>query len=163
MYVGNLSKPSRGLDAIDRAIVRVLQRSPDASNRSIADEVGVQEATVARRIRDLVTQRFVRVTIQTNARAVGFEAFGFVDLDIEPGEAREVVKRLSNLDEIFAVYAFVDSPQITAIVMASNQAQLFEFSRKTLANLPGVRNVSAAQSLRMLKFKSHVATLRPRE
>jgi DNA-binding Lrp family transcriptional regulator len=158
-----VSQKIKALDATDKRILRILEEHPQASNRQIATEIGVQEATVARRIGDLTAGGRMKVTAQLNVRTMGFDSVGYVDIWAEPSFTREIIENLKHFPEVFAVEVFVDAPQIIAMLLGPKPLDLFHFARLQIGSMRGVARMRVAESVRTLKFRTQVSILRPHD
>ena len=70
------AQPTYDLDELDLALVEALRRDGRAGNRSLGAELGVNEVTVANRIRRLSAASVIRVVALTDIEAFGHELPG---------------------------------------------------------------------------------------
>lgn len=147
------------LDDIDHAVIRALRSNPRAPNKSLAESIGVSEMTVARRLRRLVEERFVRVTVQRDMRPIGFHTIGLVAIYVQEKPAQEIGAEIAKIAEAYSVSYMVGSPQIVAMMMAHDSSHLLEIVSSKIATIPGVARVDSDIVLRMVNHRTGIAAL----
>src|ERR1700692_3517549 len=94
---------SSSIDDLDRALVERLRRDGRESNRSLAAAVGVNEATVANRLRRLEAGAIMRVVALTDMEAFGYGFLVFVKLRVGSRSIMAVGEELARLPEVISV------------------------------------------------------------
>src|SRR6478735_5221858 len=91
-------RPARALDAIDRAILRLLQEDGRASIRSVADRVHVSRANAYARINRLIEDGVIRgFSARVNHERAGQGASAYLPLKIVQNSWRTVREQLQAL------------------------------------------------------------------
>jgi len=86
------------LDAIDLAIVRLLQDQGRTTNAHIARTLGVSEPTVRKRIDRLMADEIIKVVAVLNPRKTGYATDVLVGISVEPGSLLTVGEALSRCE-----------------------------------------------------------------
>lgn len=107
-----LSEPSgmagSGLDAIDRALLRVLSEDGRAAVADLAREVGLSAPSTAERLRRLEMQGVIgRFTIEIDPRALGYTMQAIVRVRPLPGQLHLVEDAIRRIPE------FVECDKVT--------------------------------------------------
>jgi len=147
------------LDDTDRQILELLAADGRASNRWIADRVGLTDATVASRIRRLRDNGVVGVTAVFDWEVAGYawEAFCFVEVDDRL--PREVGNDIAELQEAHAVTLTFGVADLIVHVLTHDRAQLAELLTNGLVSIPGIRHVTCDIVLETVQHRWGLATL----
>ena len=87
------------LDAANRAIIEALQRDGRQPYGAIAEEVGLSEAAVRRRVQRLRESGIMQIVAVTDPLQLGFTRQAMVGLSVE-GDVRRVAEKLIALPEV---------------------------------------------------------------
>jgi len=87
------------LDAANRAIIEQLQRDGRRSYGAIAEEVGLSEAAVRRRVQRLREEGIIQIVAVTDPLQLGFRRQAMVGIRSE-GDSRQVAEKIAALDEV---------------------------------------------------------------
>ena len=139
------------LDETDQAIIELLRSDGRMPYRALARELSLTEATVRSRVRRLEESNAMRVVAVTDIEAAGYDMLLAVGVQVE-GRAPEAVARdLAAIAEVFSVNVVVGAQDIEILVVAEDSAALAELLGNTLANVPGVRRLTPALAVDVLK------------
>lgn len=150
---------SSDLDDIDRGIIQTLSDDPRAPNNRLAAIVGASEMTIARRLKRLVSERLLKVTVQRDMRPLGYATIGFADIYVEGVPTKEVGRALAEIPEVYSVSYVIGRPQIVAMIMARDPAHLLDIVTERVAKIPGVKRAETEIALRMLNHRAGIAAL----
>ncbi|MEM9255529.1 MAG: Lrp/AsnC family transcriptional regulator [Pseudomonadota bacterium] len=139
------------LDSIDQAIIDLLRRDGRMSYRAIARELEVAENTVRARVRRMEESDTLRVVAVTDIEAAGYGMLLAIGVQVEGRAPEEVARELAAIPEVFSVNVVVGVQDIEILVVARNQLQLNELMAETLGGLAGVRRLTPALALDVLK------------
>ncbi|WP_176598660.1 MULTISPECIES: Lrp/AsnC family transcriptional regulator [Sphingobium] len=131
------------LDSLDQAIVQTLVAEPRIPNAAIARRVGLSESAVAARINRLTAENTLRLTVERDARAEGFQiqAFARVETDIEEVDA--AAEAICRLPEIDIVFGSVTPGVLTLIFFARDVDDFHAIVRRVEESSPHICFVSA--------------------
>jgi Lrp/AsnC family transcriptional regulator for asnA, asnC and gidA len=139
------------MDAIDYNLILELQKDSRRSNRQLARLLGVSEATVRRRIKDLVDSHTIELTAVPDPSMVGMTMWGFMGLQVELSQVDAVADQLASYPEVQYVGICSGSYQILISVMFRSPERLALFITNELARIPGMIRTDTLVSLRSLK------------
>ena len=139
------------LDDMDQAIIGLLRGDGRMPYRAIARELGVTENTVRARVRRLEESNTMRVVAVTDIEAAGFGMLLAIGVQVEGRSPEAVARELARFPEVFSVNVVVGSQDIEVLVVSEDQASLNELVGERLAVVPGVRRLTPALALDVLK------------
>ncbi len=139
------------LDATDNAIIALLRRDGRMPYRAIARELGVTEATVRSRVRRLEESNTMRVVAVTDIEAAGYGLLLAVGVQVEGRSPEDVAMDLAAVHEVFSVNVVVGAQDIEILVVAEDQAALNTLLTQRLATIDGVRRLTSALAVDVLK------------
>lgn len=144
----------RTIDELDRALVNRLRADGRASNRSLAAELGVNEATVANRLRRLEQARIMRVVALTDMAAFGYEFLAFAKLRVRDRSVMEVAADVAQLAESISVVVSTGRYDVIAALLARDRRHLAELIGTSLRQIPGVAAIDTELALEVLRYES---------
>jgi Lrp/AsnC family transcriptional regulator for asnA, asnC and gidA len=145
---GPVTRP-RSLDATDRGIIEALQANGRASFRSIADRVGVAEATVRARYAKLVEDDILQVTGVTNPLGLGFDAMALLGINTA-GAPEPVADVLSGWDETSYVVVTAGRFDVLVELVCVDRRHLLDITTR-IREVPGVVTTETFLYLQLAK------------
>ncbi len=139
------------LDATDNAIIALLRADGRLPYRAIARELGITEATVRSRVRRLEESDTMRVVAVTDIEAAGYGMLLAVGVQVEGRSPDDVARDLAEVREVFSVNVVVGAQDVEILVVAEDQAALNVLLAQQLATVPGVRRLTPALAVDVLK------------
>ena len=139
------------LDDTDDAIITLLRADGRLPYRAIARQLGLTENTVRSRVRRLEESNTMRVVAVTDIEAAGFGMLLAIGVQVESRSPEAVARDLADFPEVFSVNVVVGAQDIEILVVSENQAALNELVGQRLATVPGVRRLTPALALDVLK------------
>ncbi|MDB4261643.1 Lrp/AsnC family transcriptional regulator [bacterium] len=139
------------LDDTDYAIIDLLRADGRMPYRALARELGVTEATVRARVRRLEESNTMRVVAVTDIEAAGYDMLLAIGVQVENRSPEAVARDLAAIPEVFSVNVVVGTHDVEILVVAEDQAALDELISQQLAGTPGVRRLTPALALDVLK------------
>jgi DNA-binding Lrp family transcriptional regulator len=156
-----MASETRAIDELDRRLVDRLRSDGRETNRSLAQALGVNEATVAARLRRLEAARIVHVVALTDMEGFGFEYFAFAMVNVAGRSALEVAQRITAIPEVISVTVATGRFDIIAAVLVRDREELGRLIGETLPKIRGVAAVRCEFAVDVLKFDSEWAALQP--
>jgi Lrp/AsnC family transcriptional regulator for asnA, asnC and gidA len=142
------------LDNLDKQILNLLQKDARQPFAKIAEEVGVSEATIRYRVKNLEKNQIIKCyTTLLDLKKVGFPTTGILMLKIDPACFEQVAEQLGDLGEGYHVFQTTGDFDIVSVVHISDLARLGELKR-TVQMIPGVREVSVSAAIQIIKIKT---------
>ena len=147
------------LDDLDRAVIGRLREDGRASNRSLADALGVNEATIGSRLRRLEDEHIVRVVAVTDMEALGHEFLAIGKVRVAGRPVREVGAALAEMPENIAVVLTMGQYDIFLSILARDRQHLSELITDQLPSVKGVDTLRCELALDVLLFKTEWGVL----
>jgi Lrp/AsnC family transcriptional regulator for asnA, asnC and gidA len=138
------------LDAANRAIIEALQRDGRQPYGAIAEEVGLSEAAVRRRVQRLRESGVMQIVAVTDPLQLGFTRQAMVGLSVE-GDVRRVAEKLIALPEVDYVVMCAGSFDILAEIVCEDDERLLHVLNDSVRSIPGVRATETFLYLKLVK------------
>jgi DNA-binding Lrp family transcriptional regulator len=139
------------LDDVDYAIIELLRADGRLPYRAIARELSLTETTVRARVRRLEESDTMRVVAVTDIEAAGYQMLLAIGVQVENRSPREVAEELAKIPEVFSVNVVVGTHDVEILVVAADQDSLAELLSVQLVNIAGVRRLTPALAVDVLK------------
>ena len=139
------------LDDTDQGIIALLRSDGRMPYRAIARDLALTEATVRSRVRRLEESNTMRVVAVTDIEAAGYSMLLAIGVQVENRSPEAVARELAELPEVFSVNVAVGAHDVEILVVAEDQAALNDLSGRRLPAVPGVRRLTPALALDVLK------------
>lgn len=139
------------LDDTDQGIIALLRADGRMPYRAIARELGITEPTVRARVKRLEESNTMRVVAVTDIEAAGYSMLLAIGVQVENRPPERVAADLAAIDEVFSVNVVVGSHDIEILVVTEDASSLNEMLMATLAAVPGVRRLTPALAMDVLK------------
>jgi Lrp/AsnC family transcriptional regulator for asnA, asnC and gidA len=140
------------MDELDRAILGVLQEDGRAPFTQIAKRVGLSEAAVRARYKNLVEQGVVRTVSIVDPYALGFQAPALIAIAVDAGKAEEVAQAISELPETAYLVLTLGSHDLLAEVYCRDLQHLTELVMHHIQTIPGVRSTETLMEAKVYKL-----------
>ncbi|SDD41622.1 Lrp/AsnC family transcriptional regulator [Paraburkholderia lycopersici] len=146
------------LDTIDMRLLAALQEHGRASNLELAAAIKLSPAQTLRRHRRLEELGVIRrYETRLDAQMLGFGVVAFIQVTMERGHMRELVKfkeLVATLPQVQECYSVTGDIDYVLKVVARDLKALSEFLLDTLMRAPGVNSVQSIVCLDELKGTS---------
>ena len=158
------------IDAIDAALLNLLQIDSSLSNQALARKAHVSPPTCLRRIKRLreagVIQREVALLDADKlAPLIGHGLQGIVEITLDKQGAElmaEFEKRIAHDDAVQQCYRVSPGPDFVLVVHTADMPGYLALANRLFTSDANVRNVKAFFSVKRSKFEPKVALARPR-
>ena len=138
------------LDASNRAIIEALQRDGRQPYGAIAEEVGLSEAAVRRRVQRLRESGIMQIVAVTDPLQLGFTRQAMIGISVE-GDVRAVAEKLSALNEVAYVVMCAGSFDLLAEIVCEDDEHLLLVLNDSVRSIPGVRATESFLYLKLAK------------
>jgi Lrp/AsnC family leucine-responsive transcriptional regulator len=156
-------KPSGGssaLDALDRRILRILQRDSLIANQALADEIGLSPPACLKRVRRLRAAGVIKRTVAVlSPEALGYPllAVVLIKLDRPTEEAMGAFEaRMAALPRVVHCLTVAGDIDYIVLVRSRDVAHYQDFARRVLATAPGIRSYTSEIVLAVNKATTEV-------
>lgn len=130
--------PFQKPDAVDQHILSILEENGRATNREIAEAVGVSEGTVRNRIERLIRDDVLRIVGVTNPAKLGLNTAAAISISAELSRITEIAESIANESGVVYVGYTTGHADIMVLAFFPNNDELTDFMTKTLAAIPGI-------------------------
>jgi Lrp/AsnC family transcriptional regulator for asnA, asnC and gidA len=138
------------LDGPNRAIIEALQQDGRRPYGAIANEVGLSEAAVRRRVQRLRDAGIMQIVAVTDPLQLGFTRQAMVGVEVE-GDVRVVADKLTALPEVDYVVMCAGSFDLLAEVVCEDDERLLHVLNDSMRSIPGVRRTETFLYLKLNK------------
>ncbi|MBC7520247.1 MAG: Lrp/AsnC family transcriptional regulator [Sandarakinorhabdus sp.] len=151
------------LDDIDRAIIAQLRANGRATNQQIADRLALTGATVSARIRRMEDANKLRVVAVSDFAAHGYNVLIEIAIEVDGRPAAAVAEELCALPEVFAAHLVTGRYDIDILVVLRDFDDIQTLLLGRLAKIDGIRSMTPAIAVDVVKYKFDVAPIETRE
>jgi Lrp/AsnC family transcriptional regulator for asnA, asnC and gidA len=138
------------LDDADRKIIGVLQRDGRCPYGTIAEQVGLSEAAVRRRVQRLRESGIMEIVAVTDPLQLGFSREALVGIRVQ-GDVRLVADKLAAIDEVNYVVLCAGSFDVLAELVTVDDDSLVHLLNDAIRSIPGVTEVETFLYLKLAK------------
>jgi Lrp/AsnC family transcriptional regulator, regulator for asnA, asnC and gidA len=144
--------PAFPYDSVDRRIIALLQQDGRMSNTAIARALGLSEATVRRRINQLLESRTIQIVAVPSPETVGLTLSAIIGISCDLRRLDEVAQTIAGLREIrYLGYSTGPFDLILQAFFYSHQ-HLLDFLQERIATIEGITDTETAIILKVAKF-----------
>jgi Lrp/AsnC family leucine-responsive transcriptional regulator len=140
------------LDQLDLEIIAALKADGRATNQQISRSLKIAAATVSMRIRRMEELNAMRVVAVTDFEALGYKLLLAIGVEVKGRAAEDVAKDLAKLHEVFAVHLVTGARDIEILVALKEFDELQEFLLVDIAKIRGVRSLTPAIAVDVIKY-----------
>jgi Lrp/AsnC family transcriptional regulator for asnA, asnC and gidA len=138
------------LDSLDRRIISLLQKDGRRAYGAIAEEVGLSEAAVRRRVQRLRDTGVMQIVAITDPLQLGYGREALIGIRVQ-GDVRLVADKVAAIDEANYVVMTAGSFDIIAEVIAEDDNDLVHLLNDSIRSIPGVTEVETFLYLKLAK------------
>ena len=143
------------LDAIDRRILRALQRNSNQTNAELAQQAGLSATPCLRRVHLLEEQGVIDAYVALlNPAAVDLRFTAFVRVTLERQDKTTVerfAREMEHAPEVLECHLMAGSYDYLLRVIAKDLDDYQRFQMETLTQIEGVRNIETEIPLKRIK------------
>jgi Lrp/AsnC family transcriptional regulator for asnA, asnC and gidA len=138
------------LDDVDRKIIGVLQGDGRCPYGTIAEQVGLSEAAVRRRVQRLREAGIMDIVAVTDPLQLGFTREALVGIRVQ-GDVRLVADKIASIDEANYVVLCAGSFDILAELVTADDDSLLHLLNDSIRSIPGITEVETFIYLKLAK------------
>ena len=136
---------------IDYKIFRLLQKNGRIPNTEIAKILGISEATVRKRLQNLIQDERIQVIAVVNPFKLKSGIMGNLRVQANKKQLESVGNELSHLDELWYIAQLVGTADFDAEYYVSSQAEFGRLMDK-LNKIEGIKTFETSLLLRYVKY-----------
>jgi Lrp/AsnC family transcriptional regulator for asnA, asnC and gidA len=130
--------PFQKPDGVDQHILSILEHNGRATNREIAESVGVSEGTVRNRIERLIRDDVLRIVGVTNPAKLGLNTAAVISISGELSRITDIAEQIAGAEGVVYVGYTTGNADIIALAFFPSNDDLTDFMTKTLAGIQGI-------------------------
>ena len=135
------------LDDIDRRVLRRWQASPEMSPADLAEVLGLNRATVTRRVKRMQDQGIVRgLRAEVNWPALGYEVEVSLRITLDKTQSRafeDFMAAAREIPEVLEIQTFLGRVDVRLSVIAKDLAHYQRIYRERILTLPHIADIEA--------------------
>ncbi len=143
---------ARGIDELDRKIIKMLQGDGRLSNTEVARSLDITETTVRKRIARLLDERLISIVAVPTPEATGMTLSAIMGVSAELPAIREVASIIRTYPEVRYVGLSAGRYDLIVEAFFADQEHLLEFVTGKLGKLSGITNLETSIILKVVKF-----------
>ncbi|OGO06502.1 MAG: hypothetical protein A2Y92_02110 [Chloroflexi bacterium RBG_13_57_8] len=140
------------IDNLDQRIIALLKRDGRYSHTGLAEELGVNAATVARHVDNMLEEGFISIKTVLNPFKFGFNAHAFITLDIKLSEIDKACARLISNPHISLLATIFGRFDVLVIADFPTWEMLQEFITRELPNIDGISKIDTFPIIEIKKI-----------
>jgi Lrp/AsnC family transcriptional regulator for asnA, asnC and gidA len=140
------------LDKLDREIISYLQYDGRMAFTKIADELGISEGTVRRRVNQLTKNGILQIVAIVEPQNMGWEEAAMIGISVKAHLINAVADEISILPEVAYLFQAAGEFDLVAEVFCRNREHFVSFLNNKLQQIPGVERTQSFMILKMHKL-----------
>ena len=129
------------IDEVSKRIIEMLQVDGRRSFASIAEELNIDEESVAQRVQALTDAEVIQITAVSDPLQLGFARQAMLGITVGKGLEKKVAERLAEVPEIVYIVITAGGFDILAEVVGTSDAHLLELVTSIIKPTPGVQTI----------------------
>lgn len=146
------------MDETDRRIAEFLRKDGRASNRAIADALGLSPRLVGSRIDSMLARKELRAAAVADIFEAGNDLVLAVGVTVRGRPTLAVAEELAALEEVCAVNLVSGEFDIELLILSADHETLREFVSTRLSSIAGIERMMPALGLELFKFENMWST-----
>lgn len=139
------------LDDTDRQILTLLQSDGRTPFLAVANELGLAEGTIRRRVSRLIDEGILQIVGVTDPLKVGMHTVAIVGLKVERKGIKRVIDELKKMREVRYVALATGNFDIIIEIVVANNDELLVFLINKLDEIDGILNTGTSLVLKIAK------------
>jgi len=140
------------LDRIDRSIISFLQYDGRMPFTKIADELDLSEATVRRRVNQLIEAGKLQIVAVVEPQDLGWNEAAMIGISVKANRITSVAKEIAQLPEITYLFQAAGEFDLFAEVYCRDREHFVSFLNERLQQIPDVERTQSFLILKMHKL-----------
>jgi len=135
----------------DCEIIRLLQKDGRVSNTTIAEKLGISEATVRTRLKRLIEDQVIQIVAVSNPLKLGFEIVGIINIQADIKKVDNVIKELKKLKELWYIVLTTGSSDINVEFNLKSLNELHVFLLEKINKIDGIIRTDTSLIMQFIK------------
>ncbi len=144
---------TKKLDRLDCKLIRVLQTDGRMPNNAIAQELGISEYTVRRRLKRLLDDGIIRIVAVAKPIDLGFEIAGNLKIHIDLKKTERVLENLKKIDSLIYVALTTGGTDVEADFIVRSLKEFNDLIFQQISKIDGVLSTDTSLLVDIVKDK----------
>ena len=144
---------TKKLDRLDCKLIRVLQTDGRMPNNAIAQELGISEYTVRRRLKRLLDDGIIRIVAVAKPIDLGFEIAGNLKIHIDLKKTKRVLENLKKIDSLIYVALTTGGTDVDADFIVRSLKEFNDLIFQQISKIDGVLSTDTSLLVDIVKDK----------
>jgi len=144
---------TKRLDRLDCKLIRVLQTDGRMPNNAIAQELGISEYTVRRRLKRLLDDGIIRIVAVAKPIDLGFEIAGNLKIHIDLKKTERVLQNLKKIDSLIYVALTTGGTDVDADFIVRSLKEFHDLIFQQISKIDGVLSTDTSLLVDIVKDK----------
>ncbi len=144
---------TKKLDRLDCKLIRVLQTDGRMPNNAIAQELGISEYTVRRRLKRLLDDGIIRIVAVAKPIDLGFEIAGNLKIHIDLKKTERVLENLKKIDSLIYVALTTGGTDVDADFIVRSLKEFNDLIFQQISKIDGVLSTDTSLLVDIVKDK----------
>ena len=118
---------------------------------TIAEELGITESTVRRRVTSLLDSGVMQVAAILNPAKIGFTTVAMIGIKVERHRAEDIVRTLASMTDVRYLALSTGKYDLIIEVVQQSNERLLDFLVDTLEDIPGILRTDTHLILKLSK------------
>jgi Lrp/AsnC family transcriptional regulator for asnA, asnC and gidA len=140
------------LDKTDRAIISFLQYDGRMPYTRIADELGITEGGIRRRVKKMTDEGVLQIVGIVEPHDIGLDEAGMIGVTVEGRPLDDVAEEIAGYSEVTYLFQAAGEFDLFVEIFCRDREHFVEFLNNTLQRIPGVRSTQSFLILKMHKL-----------
>jgi Lrp/AsnC family transcriptional regulator for asnA, asnC and gidA len=140
------------LDDTDREIISYLQYDGRMPFTKIAEEIGITEGGVRRRVKKMTDEGVLQIVGIVEPHDIGLEEAGMIGLSVEGRPIDDVAEDVGQHTEVTYLFQAAGEFDLFVEVYCQDRDHFVDFLNNTLQRIPGIRSTQSFLILKMYKL-----------
>lgn len=140
------------MDAIDRDIISYLQYDGRMPYTHIAEELGITEGSVRRRVKQLAEDGIMQIVAIVEPHHLGYNEAGMIGINVQAHMMIEAADAIAQLPEVTYLFQAAGEFDLFAEVFCEDREHFVTFLNSRLHKIPGVERTQSFLILKMHKL-----------
>jgi len=151
MKKSGVSRKKKPISRTDCQIIRLLQKDGRISNTTIAEKLGISEATVRARLKRLIEDQVIQIVAVSNPLKLGFEIVGVINIQVDIKKAENVIKELKKFKELWYIVVTTGSSDINVEFNLRSLDELHILLLEKINKIDGIIRTDTSLIMRFIK------------
>jgi Lrp/AsnC family transcriptional regulator for asnA, asnC and gidA len=149
------------LDDIDREIISFLQYDGRMPFTKIAQELGISEGTIRRRVQQLNANGVLQIVAIVKPHVMGWNEAAIIGISVKANMISSIADEIAKLPEVAYLFQAAGEFDLVAEVFCRDREHFVSFLNNKLQQIPGVERTQSFMILKLHKLSYRWGEAKP--